>query len=243
MTGSSSPRIVAAHIHHPKNVLQRRSKENAIPHHTSSSSASGNVVRRRFKSSLAARSRIRRADRSPLAAVAANDTASSSSADYHSLADDEASVGQPSSPQHPDTTDFQDIVAHSGPALEPVVVRLFRANRIQSPTDNLERQIQELELLVAGFKSKVDVVVQGFEQLKTEMSLFALDHETLETDHFTTLSALREEQGTVRNYLGKLRNAEVEIFTLRQLVPEDKQDLAIPCSQARSLEPIYERYA
>ncbi|KAJ3541416.1 hypothetical protein NMY22_g3899 [Coprinellus aureogranulatus] len=115
-----------------------------------------------------------------------------------------------------------------------------RVERFKSRTDSLEDHIEELEMLVHAFKGKVTEVAKEFDGLKDGLSTILEEYEAMETDHFDALAALEEESAAASHWLGCLRNAEVEIFHLHRVLPEDVD--IHPSSQAKSLKPLYERY-
>ncbi|KAJ3520804.1 hypothetical protein NMY22_g12586 [Coprinellus aureogranulatus] len=140
--------------------------------------------------------------------------------------------------------DGREIIAPKERALYPETTTKLASDkvaRIQTRTDKLENHVEELESLVKGFKGRVSGLVREFELLKEDLAAFGEEYEALEADHLDTLAALDEETSTSYHYIGKLRNAEVEIHHLYAALPEGI-DIGLN-SQAKSLSPIYDRYA
>ncbi|TEB21217.1 hypothetical protein FA13DRAFT_1800108 [Coprinellus micaceus] len=144
----------------------------------------------------------------------------------------------PSSSPVPTTTSFQGVVQHSRRGIE-----LASSTRVRARTDTLEDRIHQLELLADGFKEKVQGVAKEYNLLSRELSQYSEEFEGLETDYFDALAALEEEKFTVRDYLGKLRHAEIEISILWDSLPEGYAEALLGHSQAKTYDPIFERRA
>ena len=118
-----------------------------------------------------------------------------------------------------------------------------KTERVDACTKKLEEQIRQLESLSNKFKRKVDRIAQGFQDLTGELSQYSEEFEGLENDYHHALAALHEERETVYSYMGKLRNAEVEIGVLFDCIPEGAGEALCGYSQAKTFLPKYERYA
>ena len=118
-----------------------------------------------------------------------------------------------------------------------------RNDRMNSHTARLGRCISQLESLAKDFKAKVKGVAREFGALKEELAAYSEEYEGLETDYFDAVAGLEEEKSTTISYLEKLRNAEVEIFHLYECIEAGSGEALVGYSQAKTLEPIYERYA
>ena len=115
--------------------------------------------------------------------------------------------------------------------------------RVNSHTAHLGRHICQLESLAKDFRAKVKGVAREFKELKTELSQYSESFEGLEVDYCDAVAALYEEKGTVISYIEKLRNAEVEIHQLHKCIETGSEEHLVGYSQAKTLEPLYERYA
>lgn len=115
--------------------------------------------------------------------------------------------------------------------------------RVMAHAGQLDKWIRQLEQLADEFKTKVEGIAEQFDALNEELSEHCLEFEGLETDYFDALASLEEEKDSVTWYTGLLRNAEVEISILRSKLPKDADDATMDFSQAKSMNPRYERYA
>lgn len=120
--------------------------------------------------------------------------------------------------------------------------------KVKTRVAKLDSLISEMEELVYDFKGKVRGVAREFEDLKADIDALSLEFEAQENDHMAALACLEEERHTRRDYIGKLRNAEVEILHLYDSLSNGTAvavngSAAGGYSQAHSSEAIYERYA
>ncbi|KAJ3533443.1 hypothetical protein NMY22_g7333 [Coprinellus aureogranulatus] len=116
-----------------------------------------------------------------------------------------------------------------------------KVKRISSRTNKLEHRIDELESLIRALRQNASGIVRDFEALRGDLVEFGECCEALESDHFTALVELQEEKFRVGDYIGKLRNSELEIYHLYAALPEGT-DIGFS-SQAKTFMPLYERYA
>ena len=125
----------------------------------------------------------------------------------------------------------------------PPIVAKDKNDVLEADSSAFDKHIRELALLAAGFSERVEEIAQEFQGLKEIINQHAEAFESLEIDHLSALEALEEEKDTVADYVGKLRNAEVEIRILYQHIPEEAEEFLIAFSQAKSTTATYDRYA
>ncbi|KAJ3498736.1 hypothetical protein NMY22_g19577 [Coprinellus aureogranulatus] len=109
-----------------------------------------------------------------------------------------------------------------------------RLSGMMRRTSTLESSIEKLEACVRMFKNQVDDITDSFRQLKSDIEEVNQEFETLENDHITALLSLEEEKNTVDHYIGQLRNSDVELKRLYNILPKHNPEVEACCmSQAK----------
>ncbi|KAJ3534490.1 hypothetical protein NMY22_g6904 [Coprinellus aureogranulatus] len=208
--------------------------------------------RRSGKDSNLSRSLVHEGGRTTLrdSSPSAADNVGSVGQSQDQLADDEESSAESETyifMEGEDGQNDRDVAHVSTPAPTPAETVTKPAEehtrKFKVLSEKLEDHFVDLEMLAIAFRASVDGVSREFEELKAELNEAMEQYGTLETDNATAVAALEEERQTVCDYVGKLRNCEAELFHVYQAVPEENQVLLGGFGQAKSMAPIFDRYA